>query len=290
MADDDWLVRALADARAAFTDPSLRAEAMLVEAAVLILAAEGEASRRYVSIVQVAADRAFQRGDVCQGEALLRRARFLSEQVGDVATAAEITSRLAASVVGRHAAKRLDLERGVIDVEVQHTLARWMPAQVGFQGSGDRPKRWTLLAPRRWCATTGGGEAAVERALTAIFADRNQAMNATTPADPNYLMLSSFTHRALDGREVAAAPWRELAGGVVWELSSFFVVDDDAWFAADPADFVPMALTTRILAGELTTAAALDALAGLGFDRADWARRLQDPAAELRAALDHYVA
>jgi hypothetical protein len=248
-----------------------------------------ELSGEFVDAVVEAAERVLGAGDVCRGEAMLRRAQLLASQLGEDVKATVIARRLATTRPVRPAPTPLALDREVVEVVLQHTLMRWQPARLDYEGSGDRAKRWLVLAPAAWCADAELLRRRVGDAVTAIFADTNARLHRAEPLDANYLGITSVQHRVLDAAALLAEPWREIAAHKIWEPSTTFVVDDGRWYASAPSDFVPMALITLVLRGALTAAALVDRLADLGFTRAKWEERMKDPAGELRAALDYYV-
>jgi hypothetical protein len=246
-----------------------------------------ELSPAFVDVVVAAAERAFARGDVCGGESLLRRAELIAARLGDAERTDAAERALAASPRLTPGRPRLGLDRAVVEIVLQHTLMRWQPAEVGHVPSGDRPKRWLALAPSGWIEA--GLEQRLAPILTSIFAISNEQLNHSEPFDANYLGLTSFTARPMTAAELLAEPWREIAAAQVWEPSTTYVVDDGAWFASGPSDFVPMALTSLVLRGELAAADLVDCLVELGFSRETWEERMRDPAGELRAALDYYI-
>ncbi len=155
----------------------------------------GEATPSYIEncLLWIAYETA-KSGQVLMSEAVMRRTKFVSSQIPQLAQRVAAVEREVLAMNARSMALAppgpLAIERRAIRVRFAHTLMRWSPFPPQFAGAGDRPAAIFLSVPAAW---QYDGFRLVPVALTRLFSNVNAALCAREPADANYISPTALT-------------------------------------------------------------------------------------------------
>ena len=273
---DTLLVYARALADAGMLEAATKAAR---QAARVISRNAGESHTYFADALLVEARCLARSGDGVAAEALARRARYILQALYGELEPDNLRMLDMAEVrtlwrTGSGARGPRDL--AVWEVSLQHTLRRYRAETLGFDGSGDKPRRWYFIVPAHWNASDPG---TVTYAARIVFADINAALTAQEPADPNMLDATHVEARVLLREAIFSIDVADAFRARGWEPSvAWKIVDGRSASAMSPIEFATVAAALARLAGAGWSRSWLDPL---GLDEAIVARLEADPGSVL---------
>jgi|GEM_PF-2941811 len=181
--------------------------------ALAVLSGAGEAHGFFADALLLEARRLARLNEGTAAEALARRALFVVQQAGISPPGANQRSLDAAAIPPLWRTRAASKDVALWRVSMQHTLRRYRPAMLDFEGSGDRPKEWFFFVPAVWPVSD------VKYATQLVFGDANAALNAREPADANFLDATSAVATLLTMEEASKIQVDQVFRARVWEPS-----------------------------------------------------------------------
>ena len=210
----------LHDLRAAYSRRDPSADAIRRELARTI----GDGAP-YYELLCVVADHAWQRGERCRAEALLRRASLIADSLDR--DPLEAATRLAAWIAGSLrcdvAVARSSPGETVIDIELTCALMQLDATTLDHVPSLALDDRWLVVTS----VASGGGKLAARCAVLveAIMAHYNRGLAASAPYDPHFIGVTRVEARRVDAASAAAlaVTLRRSA----WSPSPLYAIDGE---------------------------------------------------------------